>query len=130
MDGKKSFNKPKGPQNDKTYEWTNHAKMKMAYYGVPESRVKRIIRAPERVEEGVIEDGIAAMQTTGNAKKQEIWVMYVLKEKKVDISKKISNADFLFNKKICIITVWRYPGVSPKRDPIPDSVLREIRNIL
>ena len=27
---------------------------------------------------------------------------------------------------IKIISAWRYPGVSPKNNPIPDDILREI----
>jgi hypothetical protein len=30
------------------------------------------------------------------------------------------------NKKITIISAWRYPGVSPKKNPIPNEILREI----
>lgn len=30
-------------------------------------------------------------------------------------------------KKLCIISTWKYPGESPKRDPIPQDILKEIR---
>ncbi len=41
-------------------------------------------------------------------------------------------SQFLMNtgKKFKIITVWRYPGVSPKRDAIPEDVLSEIRSMI
>jgi hypothetical protein len=127
------------PQDDDTYSWTNHSFQKMAHYAVPPSRVKRIIRFPERTEEGIAEDTIAVMQTVGTTKKQEIWVMYKLAQNERGISKskfqisKQKNGLIKFepsNKKIRIITVWRYPGVSSKRDPIPQEVLNEIRALL
>lgn len=33
-------------------------------------------------------------------------------------------------KRFKIITVWRYPGVSPIRDAIPEDVLSEIRSLI
>lgn len=68
---------------------------------------------------------------------QEIWVMYQTKsqekkfkdktlgEKKDD---KIAKLQRLINssKQITIISAWRYPGVSPKNNPIPEDILREI----
>ena len=33
-------------------------------------------------------------------------------------------------KKVKVITAWRYPGRAPERDPVPDSILKEIKNIL
>lgn len=77
---------------------------------------------------------------------QEIWVMYQLKSQNVkretqnvgsekEISKfKNSKMQELQNKinsdkKITIISAWRYPGVSPKNNPIPEEILREIEEI-
>ena len=31
---------------------------------------------------------------------------------------------------IKIISAWRYPGISPKRDPIPSGILAEIKDII
>ncbi|MBI2670040.1 MAG: hypothetical protein HYX20_02780 [Candidatus Yanofskybacteria bacterium] len=66
------FNLPK--DNDK-YQWTNHVKDKMLYYGISESLIKRIVRFPKRREDGVAPKTIAVMQPT-SSKKQEIWVMF------------------------------------------------------
>ena len=55
--------------------------MKMNHYRLTESRVKRIIRHPARVEEGILEGAIAAMQPAEGKKYSEIWVMYVLAHK-------------------------------------------------
>ncbi|RJQ29619.1 hypothetical protein C4565_01825 [Candidatus Parcubacteria bacterium] len=137
----------KQPKNDSKYIWTTHAWEKMLQYGISEQRVKRIIRFPKRVEEGVLDGAIAGMQPSG---KQEMWVMYVLfdenqkgisnnefqnskrqKEKKNE--KSLDNIQSFLggnNKRFKIITVWRYPGVSPVRDAIPDEVLAEIRGLI
>jgi len=71
---------------------------------------------------------------------QEIWVMYQTKsqekkfkdktlgEKKDDkiakLQRKINSS-----KQITIISAWRYPGVSPKSNPIPEDILRELEEI-
>ncbi len=104
------------PQRE-TYIWTHHAHDKMRHYRLTESRIKRIIRHPTRVEEGVIEDGIACMQPAGGKTYSEIWAMYVLSGTSIA-------------RQIKIITCWRYPGKSPSRDPIPGAVLREIQMLL
>lgn len=60
------------------YIWTQHSRMKMRYYRLTESRVKRVIRHPARIEEGVIENAVACMQPAESKKYSEIWVMYML----------------------------------------------------
>ena len=73
---------------------------------------------------------------------QEIWVMYQLRgsgaisKSQFPISKhKEENKDSKIqelrdkikaNKKITIISAWRYPGVSGAKDPIPQEIWREI----
>jgi hypothetical protein len=88
----------------------------MMHYGLSADRVKRVIRSPKRMEEGIAPGTLAAMQTAGSKKKpSEVWVMYAeRKPKKV------------------IITAWRYPGVSPVRDqiPIPADILAELKREL
>lgn len=85
----------------------------MMFYGISEGRIKRIIRFPKRLEEGVVPNTIAVMQPAGTKRYQEIWVMY-----------KISKP------KLRIITTWRYPGKSTERDPIPKDVIEEVRRLL
>jgi len=123
----------KQPKNDSKYIWTAHAWEKMQQYGISDQRVRRIIRFPKRTEEGVLDGAIAAMQPTG---KQEMWVMYVIENSKLKVqNSKVGELDnmqsFFGNteKKFKIITVWRYPGVSPIRDAIPDEILSEIRSL-
>ena len=81
--------------------WTSHAEQKMRFYRLSASRVLRVLRYPKRKEEGVAPHTIAAMQSAGSKKHPyEIWLMYQLK-----------------GGKLKIISVWRYPGVSPLRQP-------------
>ncbi len=72
---------------------------------------------------------------------QEIWVMYQTKsqEKKFKNKtlgekkdEKIAKLQRQINssKQITIISAWRYPGVSPKNNPIPADILREIEEII
>ena len=102
------------PKNDSKYHWTNHVKRKMAYYGLSGDRIKRIMRNPKRVENGIAENTIAVMQPTGTKKNPtEAWAMYATKgQKKI------------------VITAWRYPGVSKVRDqiPIPNDILAELKS--
>lgn len=96
----------------KRYYWTKHAQEKIRYYNLPQSRVKRVFRCPERVEEGVAEQTIAAMQSAGSQKHPyEIWIMYQV-EKEV----------------IKIISAWRYPGKTKPGDrvPVPEEILAEL----
>lgn len=78
---------------------------------------------------------------------QEIWVMYQVKtnhlqqttdDNKKELVKNIENLEKakakklmkLMPKKLIIISAWRYPGVSPKNNPIPEEILREIEETL
>lgn len=103
---------------DEKYLWTSHAQMKMRHYRLTESRIKRVIRHPVRVEEGIMPRAIAVMSPAEGKRYSEIWAMYVLAK----IKEK--------SKKIKVITAWRYPGKSPARDPIPAEILKEIRSLV
>ncbi len=97
------------------FTWTQHVKMKIRFYGLSESRVKRVIRHPDRIEEGVAPFTVACMQKAGTLKNpQEIWSMYQTKTKN----------------QVRVISAWRYPGVSPKKNPIPQDILDEILGLL
>lgn len=115
------------PKNDEKYHWTQHVVQKMMYYGLSADRVKRVIRAPKRAEEGIAENTIAVMQPAGSKKNpQEIWVMYAEKGKPLTGKK-----DLLSSRKKVVITAWRYPGISPVRDqiPIPADILSELKDL-
>lgn len=108
------------PQNSQIIHWTNHSKQKMRYYRLSENRVKRVLRRPVRVEEGIAPDTLAAMQFSGTKKHPtEIWVMYVIIK---------STKHEARNSKLRVISTWRYPGVTPKgqRPLIPEDILREL----
>jgi len=98
--------------------WTKHSKEKMRQYRLSEKRVLRIFRKPDRKEEGVAPETIAAMQITGTKKHPtEVWMMYQIIKKP---------------RQIKIISAWRYPGRSPLGEPppIPEDTLEELDNIL
>lgn len=100
-------------QGGSGYHWTQHCVRKMMFYGLTADRVKRVIRNPKRVEEGVAENTIAVMVSGANKNKSsEIWTMYQKRG----------------NKKI-VISAWRYPGISPvgKQIPIPSDILEELK---
>ena len=105
------------PKNSPTLQWTKHAVEKMRFYGLSEARVKRVLENPKRREEGIADDTIACMQAAGTAKHPtEIWVMYQEKSKVKSLKSKV------------IVSVWRYPGRTAPRDPvpIPEDVLTSI----
>lgn len=94
--------------------WTRHSKIKLKQYRFSEKRVLSIFRSPDRIEEGIAPETIAAMQITGTKKHPtEAWVMYVMLKKP---------------KIIKIISAWRYPGRTPagERPVIPQDALEEL----
>lgn len=150
------------PKSDK-YHWTHHSIYKMRQYGLSAQRVARVIRNPERTEEGIVPKTIAVMQPASvkykNFKKtwsQEIWVMYQLrgsgaisksqfptrpparqvsnKIPKSKFQKNIHNTKYIIHdtakRRLRIISAWRYPGISPKNNPIPEEILGEIKGII
>ena len=116
------------PRNTEKYEWTQHAIIKMRHYGLTAQRILRVVKNPQRVEEGVAVNTIAVMQPASTRVKNgkrtwssEIWAMYQIKGKS-----KIEERKNFGTPRIRLISAWRYPGVSPKRNPIPDDILREL----
>ena len=138
------------PKNTEKYEWTKHSLMKMQHYGLTAQRVLRVINNPQRKEEGVVEKTIAVMQPTSVSTKDgkrvwssEIWCMFQIKKNKTQTSQKdkqntkaeiqadswrakLQKLQTRNYKPIRIISAWRYPGVSPKNNPIPEEIIREI----
>ena len=110
----------KEPKNTKDFYWTQHIKRKMFYYGLGEGRLRRILKSPQRREEGIAPNTIALMQPaspnqdgrTSSKNPSEIWLMYQLEGKK---------------KKM--ISAWRYPGISPKGKEIiiPNDIIKELK---
>jgi len=102
------FSKPL--KNDDQYIWTRHAREKMRYYQLAPSRLKRLLRHPQRREAGIAPGTIALMQLAGTRRHTEIWLMYEETEGK---------------KKI--ITAWRYPGRSKPQEgpPYPEDIKKE-----
>jgi len=117
----------KAPKNTDKYFWTSHAAFKMRFYGLSAQRIIRVISNPQRREDGIAEKTIAVMQPSSTKNKngkiswsQEIWVMYQISADEGKVQNESNNARFK------IISVWRYPGVSPEKNPIPKEILEDI----
>ncbi len=122
------------------YIFTLHAQYKMRQYGLSEQRVRSVIRSPKRREEGIMPQTVAVMQPVspkkaggkpaspgGETWKQEIWVMFMTKGKSQKEKMKSGKGLTPFIPvRMKIISAWRYPGVSPKRNPIPEDILLEL----
>lgn len=136
------------PKNTKEYYWTNHVVFKMRCYGLSVQKVLGVIKKPERKEEGIVKNTIAVMQPVNpkilNGKKiwkQEVWVMYQTRRTgnplatpslaKPDKSQILNSKSYkLRAKSLKIISAWRYPGVSPQKNPIPSDILAEIEGVI
>jgi hypothetical protein len=124
------------------YQFTLHAQFKMKQYGLSDQKVKGVIRNPKRREVGIVPRTVAVMQPVSIKKidgkdvwKQEIWVMFVTKNQQPTTNNQQPKKNFqsprstsyqLPATSLRIISAWRYPGVSPKRNPIPEEILREL----
>jgi hypothetical protein len=116
------------PKNTKQFFWTRHVLEKMRYYGLSAQKISGVINRPQRKEEGIVKKTIAVMQPVSpkikngeKVWKQEIWCMYQKQNKA-----KNEKVESINPKQIKIISAWRYPGVSPKKNPIPEEILKEI----
>ncbi len=118
-------------KNDRYYFWTNHAKYKLLQYGLSPTAIKKIVRRPERTENGIAPETTAVMQRKDSKKmKREVWVMYQ-KSKSTSQSLRIKNLqNDLSMSKVKIISAWIYPGVSPKDREIfvPEDVWMELQS--
>ncbi len=100
----------------------------MRQYRLSESRVKRVLRFPKRLEVGVAPETVAGMQPAGSKKHPyEIWVMWTNSKSQIANSK----AKFNARQKTTIISTWRYPGTSPIHEPppIPEDVWEIVRKM-
>ncbi len=116
-------------------EFTSHARYKMTQYGLSEQKVRGVIRNPRRTETGIAKDTIAVMQPVSpkvvnklETWKQELWVMYVVKGKLKKAQGQSETKVSLLPPQLRIISAWRYPGVSPKRSPIPREIWQELED--
>lgn len=117
--------------------FTKHSEYKMRQYRLSAQKVRGVIRNPKRREVGIMPKTIAVMQPVSIKKengkevwKQEIWVMYIENSQPTtnNQQKKVPTTYNLQPHTYKIISAWRYPGVSPKRDPIPADILQELLN--
>ena len=105
-------------RKQKPFHWTAHSKDKMRFYRLSESRVKRVLHSPKRIEEGIAPDTIAVMQPASlkskieNGKRKEIWTQEIWVM--IEETPKQRN----------VISVWRYPGATKPRSEIALDFLR------
>ncbi len=106
--------------------FTAHAKFKMRYYKLSESRVKSILRNPERTEEGIAENTVAMMQTNKTSNKPyEVWVMVSRSNVLGRTGKgQLSLAE---QANVRIVSAWKYPGQTKPGEPLPKAILKEFR---
>lgn len=107
------------PKNTQTIQWTNHCIQKMQFYRLSEGKIKSVLFRAKRKEEGVAPKTTAHMQQSGSKKNpKEIWIMFQEKNIKG-------------KKQFCIISAWRYPGITKPRDPVPmpEDIKEELKNL-
>lgn len=104
------------PKDTKRILWTKHVKEKMRFYNLSEGRLKSLLRNPEREEKGIAPGTVAIMRSAKSKKRpSEIWLMY----QTIKVKDK--------ERKIKIISAWRYPGESPIGElPIPEEIIRDL----
>lgn len=99
--------------------WTEHVKIKMRQYGLSKGKLLKLLRAPERKEQGIAPQTVALMQSNKSYSRLkkikpvgETWLMYQ------DIGTERR-----------IISAWRYPGISKPGEsiPIPAEILQELQ---
>jgi hypothetical protein len=90
--------------------WTRHSRFKLREHALSESRVRRVINSPDRIERGIAEGTIAMMRREKAIKKEfEIWVMVA---DKGSVRR--------------VVSAWRYPGVTHPGEPLPREILMEM----
>lgn len=130
------------PKSNARLGWTTHVKNKMVYYHISQAQVMRVLRSPERREEGIAPGTVAAMRTVKHNikaenktknRETEVWVMYKLNSQSQNANKKIRQSSSLsilskLNSKITLISTWRYPGKTKagERPHIPEGLLEEL----
>lgn len=107
-------------KNTGRIQWTKHAREKMYYYRISEKKVKKILKNPERIEEGIAPGTLAVMKRKKTKKPEEIWIMYQISK---DKKKKLN--------RLKIISVWRYFGITkPQEVPLPEDVYQQLKKIV
>ena len=92
----------------------------MRFYRLSEQKVRSIIHAHNRVEEGIAPKTVAFMKRAGTPKNPyELWVM---------VQDEPARRGGMNKRKV--ISAWRYPGTTKPGDPLPPEILKEIRRFV
>jgi len=118
------------PKDTPRLKWTAHIKNKMIFYNLSGQQVLTIFRRPERVEEGVAPQTVAAMRTkkalgSKDKKSSEVWIMY-------KVGRRTSRPGLGLSIPVTtLISAWRYPGVTKPGSPIPipAEIREELENL-
>lgn len=118
----------------------------MAYYRISPSRVRRIIKSPERIEEGIAPNTVAFMQPVSYKTKNgirswnnEYWVMVVTRNTTNDRQQTTNNKGLktlngrkplVVGSQLKIISAWRYPGMTKPGASLPQEILNEVSEAL
>lgn len=93
----------------------------MNFYKLSKQRVLRVLNSPKRIESGIVPNTIALMQSAGSKKHPyEVWVMIQKKRQTKRDKKQVITK---------IISAWKYPGRTRPGEPLPEEILREIREV-
>ncbi len=111
--------------------FTRHARDKMRFYHLSEQRVRRVLHSPLRIEEGIAPGTVAMMQRAGGKKPYELWAMLVKTQISADKKSALISADNSLRKSAVtkIISAWRYPGITKPGEPLPEEIIRELKEI-
>jgi hypothetical protein len=136
--------------------WTRHARAKMAFYGLSEQRVLRVIHTPRRAEEGIAPKTIAVMQPVA-VRMPRTEICSKKDPRRGGSSLRGTSARFgsavpgieqgprpkeIWSQEIWvmiqdlgkqrkIVSAWRYPGMTrPRGEVALDAIRREYREFL
>ncbi len=91
--------------------WTRHSLSKIHYYNLSKSKVKSLLLNYDRKEQGIAPNTLALMKRVKKKRETEIWMMYEKDDKKIKI-----------------ISAWRYPGKTKENESfyIPSDIFKEV----
>lgn len=121
-----------------TVSWTHHACAKMNFYKLSEARVRRVLNAPKRIEEGVAPKTIAMMQPVSLRTVRKETVLNDVPHRQKEWSRRATSTptEQTWTQEIwvmvedsrnsrTIVSAWRYPGKTKPKSEISLAKMRE-----
>lgn len=78
----------KAIKNTREFFWTNHSKYKLLQYGISPTIVKKVIRRPERIEDGIAPETVAVMMRKDTKKTERSLGDVSKKERRKNVKNK------------------------------------------